>query len=605
MSITDLMLVFRTDATITGVYDTLFGGLYRWPLIVKTLKLSVIFFYASSLLIVLRELLTKTGREWKVPRLLAVFGFVSIVLLLNHPVDELFIGLRHSMHLAESGNYSFNRLTSTEGVVDFLPYFVIGLLAKLGLPIVEMAFLQSMAGGILALLALSQMLKLAGITGAKRSLIFWAMSLFAPLVYNSTIGFANSLFTAAILWATVTLFYDDRKQFHRWGFALLAIIPIIRLEGALISAFYYLAYAGLRRPGWRAFFVNGVLIVLPLVLLSAFRQWKFGSPVPLPIPYKSTFPDRYFLLLGIRNFGLDLFSALTFQALFILGSVLLVLRRERLPVLGHYLLPLVLLIVFTIPYYLSGGDWFPSYWGRYSLPLTTYAAALTLLLLVKAYPLFNRTDKVILIAQILISLVPNVWIRPANIQLISQAKSWWAGRGNPRIQSMSQIGRHLNQTTAPSDVIASSEIATIMYHAKREALDMLGVTNPKIVREPLQQGHIYRRRNPELIPQTMPEFLWAGDHMSAELTPSSPIELVKEKMKRAEDLSLPSSIYYYGGQDKILSYGYRPVLVIYGNSFSALYFVSPKALSDHLTRLRGAGFREDPDTSHKLAQLAP
>ncbi|NDD66624.1 hypothetical protein EBZ35_03100, partial [bacterium] len=76
----------------------------------------------------------------------AFLCLVFSAFLLFKPWDELFILLRHSQNWAEFNHFSFNRFENSEGVVDFLPLFLLGTLAKLGLPLIETHFVLCILG---------------------------------------------------------------------------------------------------------------------------------------------------------------------------------------------------------------------------------------------------------------------------------------------------------------------------------------------------------------------------------------------------------------------------------------------------------------------------
>jgi hypothetical protein len=68
--------------------------------------------------------------------------------------DEFFLNLRHSFWLAHGQGYSANALSHIESTVDFIPFFSIGVLGALGLPMPELAILYSLAGTALTMAVL-------------------------------------------------------------------------------------------------------------------------------------------------------------------------------------------------------------------------------------------------------------------------------------------------------------------------------------------------------------------------------------------------------------------------------------------------------------------
>lgn len=183
-------------------------------------------------------------------------------------------------------------------------------------------------------------------------------------------------------------------------------------------------------------------------------------------------------------------------------------------------------------------------------------------------------------------------------------KKW--GKVNFRIQALSQLGNHLGQTTPESAVIGSSEIATIMFFAEREALDLLGVTNLEIASSPLRQAPrfgqkftkknelpflIFKRLNPDLLFQKRPDIFYAFDFIPRDLIEIPYFENIpNSQLRRA--LQIWESKFQllnntlFGGIDRLIGSGYEPVLIRRGRDFYALYFVSSEKKAEHFDFLR-------------------
>ncbi len=185
------------------------------------------------------------------------------------------------------------------------------------------------------------------------------------------------------------------------------------------------------------------------------------------------------------------------------------------------------------------------------------------------------------------------------------------GRGHYRIQHLSQLGYHLRATTEQKDVIASSEIATIMFFAHRETLDLLGLVNPEIIAQPLRPPPqilrrfpveselpflIFKRIKPGLVAEKKPEIIYTFDFILRDLLEEIPFQEVTDadvfKALGRWDYNLKGLVEpLYGGVQELWRMGYRPIVVFYKNAFCSMYFVSPEILQRHLSTLERAGFQ--------------
>lgn len=595
----DSLTILRTKSSAIGMYDTFFNGWYLNDYFVRPQKLLILSLLVVSLFFILKEMSSPKGSREKMLRGLGLLLFTLFVILLNHPVDETFVNLRHSMHLAEVGNFSFNRFTSIEGIVDFLPFFILGVLYKLGLPLVEMAFLQSWISGFLVILASFKILATFELNPKARSLISFFLCLFPALIFNSTTGFANTTLTAGIVWAAYFLFFSPKTK---TGLLLIAVIPLIRLEGALISILFFIAHLWRERLTKRALGLRAAWCFAPITALSIYRQVHFGSLVPICVRYKST-PTPFFLKIGLTRLLEELNSGLGLYGILAIALSLFLLRKNsrKIGSLVPLIMVTLLLLAFSIPYYLSGGDWFPVYWGRYLLPFSFFSFFSGAVASSLAWIEGNSQTRKILLVVFTSLLLPQFFPSSSLYVLGNQAmRSSFAGHGNERIQYLSKLGNHLRTTTEPRDVIASTEDATIMYFARREGMDLLGLLNSDLLGQPLVQMEplplLHRKHKPELIAEKRPAIIWAPEFASGHLNPSFSNEALTRDMLRIERTYQEWSRFYFGGSTNLISLGYHPVLVVYPNRFFAMYYVSPLIWEEHLRKLKDQGFYENPES---------
>jgi hypothetical protein len=598
------------------------GGLYLVKGVPLFLQLAVLTLYPLAFGLLLVSLKNKDSKKaalaLRFSKLFSLLAFSLSSFLLFTPWDESFINLRHSLNLAETNLFSFNISNPSEGTVDFLVFYILGLLGKLGLPLFELLLFQSWLGGICCVFALKYLAEALEIPYAKQSSIFIA-TLFPPLLLNSALGFAATFYAAAILWAFYFTFF---KKSPVMSFALLGLIPAIRWEGFWIAFLCYLYYAKelwTRREQTSRIVILGIGASIPGLLLAFYRLKHFKSLVPVPVIYKSSLGNPFYLVLGIRNLFLDTLSS--FSLAFFIAYVLVLLfdseNRDKKKLLYY---PLLILILATLPYYLSGGDWFPPAWGRYFFPLTLFLIPTTC----KLISLCSHENKKwitlsLLFSSFICGAAPTSSLIRFYELLFSHGSALLSLNLKKRTENplyrphyLSALGEHLKKTTLENETLGTSELATLSYFSKRKTIDFLGLTDLKLAQTPLRKTPSFVRKNPkaaelpllifkrvapERVLSEHPDYLYLFDFM---------IEILMNE-KNTESWS--SSDYFkalhrwnskfkglveplYGGTEFLISLGYNPIIVNYDNDFCALYFAHSRVLNNHREKLKTLGFKE-------------
>lgn len=595
---------FQSSEEIPGLFESFFGGFFLIKGLPLIFQLTLLFFYALTWFLAWRS----TQRPNAPLTAVRLSGFVTLTLgavLLLQPWDELFVNLKHSYNLAHHSRFSFNLAKNVEGTVDFLPLFLVGLLGKIGFPLLETLFLFCLAGGWACVEIGVRILRQWQIP-LSPAWTYPMLLLFPPLYLNCSHGFSTSIFTALIL---VSIYWREKNPRSAAGWLCLSLVPLTRAEGIwlviLVGAWNFYS-----QRTWRSL-IPGFLSALPFALLSWGRLIYFGSAVPVPIQYKATLGSLFYLLMGLRNLLADLTGS--FSLLF-LASILLFGIPPRLKKSAGA--TLVLLILFILPYYSSGGDWFPAAWGRYLFPLAFFSLLMCIgaaaenpdkrkfgILFLIALPFwglpFSSLDRI----------QEDLFYPRRVLARLSLKKQ---GRGNYRMQYLSQLGTHLKRTTPSSITIASSEIATVMYFAERDTLDLLGVANPEIAREPVREVPslirkfpsenelpylIFKRLQPDLIPRHQPEIIYTFDFFVTEILEGvEPEEIgvseLKTAFRRWERRFQALHGPLYGGLPKLSEIGYRPIIIQYAEDYFSVYLVAPDFLEEHLGYLRDSGMKE-------------
>jgi len=589
---------FESSQEVTGLFDSFFGGVF----LVKGLPL----FLQLTLILLVGIGFWGTCRSKRVNALLSIVALFISAVLLFQAWDELFIYLKHAENLALHGTYSFKAHERVDGIVDFLPFFILGLIGKTGLPLLETNFLLGVLGAWLCVLVCRRFL-LEWEPSLPENLTFFLPLMYPPLLLNSGTGFSVLLFSSAILWSLYYLIFRPKSIF---GFLILSWVPLIRFEGLFFS-FLMLVYffsQQAQKMSTKRIFALLFISFFPVGSLIFWRWAYFGRILPIPIIYKSSFGNLFYSLLGLRNLLMDLVAT---GALFFLFFIFKNKPKSQEKSF------LMILALFCFPYYLSGGDWFPPAWGRYLFPFCFFcfifalkiflgsenrqyltvsnALGFVFFLLIISFP-FSSSKRVF----------EGLLSHRSSLSGIHQ-KKW--GKVNFRTHTLSQLGTHLKATTPSHAVIGSSEIATIMYFAGRETLDLLGVTNKDIAFAPLRSSPdfnmkfsgrnelpylIFKRLNPDLIYKERPYIFYAFDFIPTDLIELSNFEIVSvSHLKRALSIwekkfeRLNSTLF--GGLEKLLKNGYEPVLIKRGERFYSLYFINSDKRDEHFSLMRNLG----------------
>lgn len=614
--------IFRTGDSIPGFFEGLFGGIFLVKGIPLITQLSILILVLLAVGLAYAHSQSSKSSSKVLCQVCLHLLLALLFLMLLQPWDEVFVNLRHADHWARVGLYSFNTTQMLEGTVEFLPCFFIASLIKLGLSPIDSIFLLGLAGAIALVWACIRILESWGHRWAGT----WGMLiliLYPPIAFNSGHGFGTTTFVAAVLWSLYFLFYGKHKLA---GWLILSLIPLLRLEGAFLILLVVIGFFHRSPWKWKSGLLTSACVLLPTLAMSLYRLKTFGSPIPLPIQYKSSLGNVFYLMMGLRNLAADLFAcygAIALLVIFVCKKLRSSAPNER----AIFTTPLVILAVYCFPYYLSGGDWFPSYWGRYLLPFSIFALLAAMHSTLAAWPLIkneHRSTAIFGFALILVfsSLWPisSYWKFFDQIfsrrRTVAKLHNPEMGRGHYRIENLSQLGIHLNQTTNKNWTIASTEVATIMYYAKRETLDLLGIVNPEIISQPPRKSPgvlrpfpksaelpylIFKRINPNLVEKYKPEIVYTFDFLLRDLLSDLPLHRMAAEDITTNDIEIATRRWSYSfkglidpvykGTNKLWELGYRPIIVVYGDKFSNLYFVSDEALEQHLQLLGRAGLK--------------
>jgi hypothetical protein len=565
---------------------------------------------AGSLLLAL--LLWRLREPWHRAPALILLCALSILLSLRLGIgmDEFYINLKHAFNLRYFGTFSANATEPIEATVDFLPFLAAaGLSAVLPVSLASAAIAIGLAGNVILIFTAYDIAH--RMTGS--SAVAWVaaamISVLPPVVFVGATGFMATLFGGLLLlafdWVVVR-----RGRWTFRGYLLLGLLPLVRLEGILpgclmlAGAGLQLVVAGLRPwSPWRHLYRSGRVLALrgcvllgPLLLLSLWRYLVFGAVTPVPVTYKNTGLDIEYLRAGVRQL-LELlrFHRTDLFQLFFAPVLIWFLLRLGLRAVVFVLA----MIALCLAYYTGGGDWFDQAWGRYPLPLMCLLLVLTLCAIYRAGAAITRWPlPVFALGVAVICGIATQWHGKNAYRYGWEEfnKSWdrWA-----RINSLSAFGTFLKHTTPERARIGSAEMATIMYFAERDLVDLLGIANPDVARAPLDPAFgagdiLHKKRAPQTLLRRKADVValyemvfWLPPNVDRTST-AAIAKFAEEQSHR--DIMMMVAFYRVGDLRALERAGFRQHLVIEGN-YLYVYWVGTDMAADHARMLAARGFR--------------
>jgi hypothetical protein len=529
--------------------------------------------------------------------------------------DEFFINLKHSYNLSLHGLYSANFSNHTEATVDFLPFLLVGLLNKIfKVPLVETAIFFSSLGNIMIIVVSFFVVFKLTKSNTPSFLASIIVALFPPVIYLGATGFMAGFFSGflllAIYWVSL-----KKGKYTFFGFVILGLLPLIRVESLLFSSLVYVFYLFLRairifikstkkkraiKKILRILAVYFVIVISPFLLLTAFRYIYFGSMIPNPVIFKNATGNIDYIRVGLQQL-INTIKQYKFDLLFIfIGPTLLwfisFIQKKQIAII-------LSLMIFILTYYSGGGDWFPITWSRYLMPFLLYGILLlisSLYIYTKLY--FNRSNIVFALILIFITLLIATSEKKSNVYLnsvkdISSSYDRWG-----RVNNLAEYGEFLKATTPQSAIIGSPEVATIMYFAERDIYDLLGVANPEIARtklNPRTPGDIlHRKRNLESIKETPPSILALWEMaftLPRDFKSNNLVEITKFVQGSALSQDMIDISYYRTGSYAFLeSLGYKSLTIIEGEKLY-FYWVHKSLWDEHSSMLEKNNFKSVGD----------
>jgi hypothetical protein len=532
--------------------------------------------------------------------------------------DELFIHVKHAESVALTSRYSYNLGLLQEASGEFLPLFLAGMLAKLGLPVTETLLACGLIGSLWLLVV--GWCVFSRITESPPATLIYCsgLAVFPAVVLSSMSGFFSTLFSAALFNVFYLVWLSPSASARRHGLVLLSLLTLFRVEGIVFAfiiwllVFVFARAASIVRPAERLKVIveairEGGIICIPFFLACLGRVIFFGHPLPPPAAMKAAQGDPAYLEVG-WNYLKMVRYAFNVDEILLLTVPLAAYLAWRHKILRVLLLGFGVFSFFSVPYVLGGGDWFPPSWARYFMPWVLSVYILwwgTLSVAVHRWTRGPRLSQPILA----LVLVASPYVAGRSLsdpghgrsafhdirRLSAEKQVRWE-----RIDRLGLLGRFLDFTIPLNARIASPEEATIMYHAKRDAIDLSGFASPEIAyssRQPLSPGdRMHRKRNPVVLLKYKPEVIafWEPGHIQRESFRFASqreafetlVNIFRMAGFRQEQIDVS---YYRAGSYKYLEkLGYN--LFITGTPNSVFfYWVHQSAIAHHIKRLERLG----------------
>jgi hypothetical protein len=608
----------KSNVTSTGIFFGVFSEIQKMPAKDLKLILTCLITAILSLVIAMRFTLSK----WPIIAALGLISILSILvsIRLSEGWDEFFINLRHAYMLNHHGIYSVNALSMIEATVDLVPVLLTALIGYIGINLTDAFIITSLLGNI-GLIIFSYLIINKLTQSHTWSLIASIIvGLYPNVIFIGATGFTAILFYSWLLAASYFILYTNRTFL---GLALLSSLTLVRTEGILF-ALLLLAYQYVLKPlpeiirtgRWRAplkqGFIYSSFVALPFVLSLIVRHIVFGHSIPNPILFKNTGFDAGFLSVGLDRLvqmisSHDLPIVATLMVLLLAANIFAWKNNSKLDqwrVDIYRLLSLTAIcLVFIVPYYIGGGDWFPATWNRYGLPFNLTIVLSSIALLYGAFKFgldrwIGTAALFVFCGSLFFGYQKTGFQRNDNIfssalwHFNNSTDTRWS-----RIDKLASLGQFLGDVLPKDAVIASPEEATIMYFSGREMIGLLGVSTPEMTAmpfQPMNPGNIlHRKRAYKVVAQSRPDVIALYEPAVLGNFKGNGDILSRIHVAVQNEMFNPIMVdidYYRVGSFKALeSIGYKHITVSYDDRVYSL-FIGSKIYDNFVKSLLSRGF---------------
>jgi len=400
--------------------------------------------------------------------LTAIYIFHTTSLIFTQ--DDAFISYRYVKNFLGGIGLSFNSGERVEGYTNFLFVIIMILFGRLGLNYILISKLAGVLSGISILFLLfiwfrkSNERRTPGLLLWGAPLLLAANSAFA---YWSISGLETVSFSALVLWG---IYFAGEKRLI--FVPLLVLATLTRPEGGLIFVLVLIYYLFTGVADFRTVIKIAVAYAVLIVPQFVFRILYYGDWLPNPFYAKTGWSAGYFVS-GI-NYVWLFFKQYGFAGLLLIVPLLAVPRFGR-----RLRLPLFIVVAYFFYILLIGGDVLHGH--RFFVPLfpllyLLFFAAIDKWLaktaVARSQAVYTVTALIVLVAAGLTFGLPYKWIRTVRTTEMGLVDGM-------RFQS-EVIGR----ARGSDYTIALSTIGAFGYYSDAVVIDMLGLTDRTIAKNP-------------------------------------------------------------------------------------------------------------------------
>ena len=394
----------------------------------------------------------------------------------NPTLDDAFISFRYVRNLAHGLGFVYNPGERILGTTTPLYVLLLTPFAVAGVDIVSVGkiinIFASTAGVLMVFLI------------ARRAFGNWPAIFAAMLMAIST----NNVWAASTGMETelnvlILLFmiYVYLSRRYRLAAVLAAVALVTRPDDLiLVSVVFTWQFAKVifKKAHYTSFVRPLAIFVLCLLPWLIFAMLYFGSPLPSSIigkaaSYRVPVAENFITYLGQYGFTLDTPRALGTTALFVLGVISILRRRDDLLILLAYFLLYSTAFIVSGARLGSGWYWQPM-WPMHSIIVAggfSFVGEFSEASWIR--PMFVRFRTLIAVGVVLIVAI--VWAGALKARFIDPRPPddlMWA--------ELEAAGRWINQNTAPTATVGLETIGTVGWYSNRYIIDEGGLVSPQV-----------------------------------------------------------------------------------------------------------------------------
>ena len=414
----------------------------------------------------------------------ATAAFVyDLVRFAGYLIDDTFISFRYAANLVAGNGLVFNAGERVEGYTNFLFVVLSAVFLRLGIDPVIGTKIVALLMTVWALVLVTRLERFGPQpehVGPPAVLVLCLLLPLQAFGYWAIASFETMVFAGLFLWALYCALResdDGRRHGAVWVFVLLALT---RPEGAFLFAVctaILLVLDCWHTRSWailRHYAVNALIFALIYGSYFLWRYRYYGHLLPNTFYAKVTGGEGQLAtgLEYLRNWAIA-FPAL---AATLLLPLLLVWAPFRQLLTRPFLALYLITLAFTAYVVSVGGDFMPFF--RFFLPVLPLACLLLSWTagVISTRPAYGRRMAA---AVIVIACAANLILS----RLTEEPYRAFVAHRTALIGE--HVGRHLQATLSPDDLIAVNTAGTLPYYSRLPTIDMLGLTDANIAQRPI------------------------------------------------------------------------------------------------------------------------